>query len=148
MSSKGLFEPLDELIERDSAETQEFYDNVSPKLEGWLDTYGSPDGSTYFVPGGYNTVVMYLNREVFDAAGVEMPDTDWTWDEFRATAETIKEKTGAFMTTAGRRLPLRPDPSLALHQRGQHPQRGLGHGNLRQRRGRRGGGVREGTGRG
>lgn len=105
MSSKGLFEPLDELIERDSAETQEFYDNVSPNLEGWLDTYGSPDNSTYFVPGGYNTVVMYLNREVFDAAGVDMPDTDWTWDEFRTIAETIKEETGAFMTTAGAGFP-------------------------------------------
>ena len=105
MSSKGLFEPLDELIERDSEETREFYDNVSPNLQGWLDTYGSPDGSTYFVPGGYNTVVMYLNREVFDAAGVEMPETDWTWDEFRSIAETIKEETGAFMTTAGAGFP-------------------------------------------
>jgi len=105
MSSKGLFEPLDELIERDSEETQEFYDNVPPRLEEWLDTYGSPDDSTYFVPGGYNTVAMYLNRDVFDAAGVEMPDTDWTWDEFRSIAETIKEETGAFMTTAGAGFP-------------------------------------------
>src|SRR5690606_18314473 len=33
MSSKGLFEPLDELIDRDSAETEEFYDNVSSNLQ-------------------------------------------------------------------------------------------------------------------
>lgn len=105
MSSKGLFEPLDELIERDSAETQEFYDNVSSNLQGWLDKYGSPDGSTYFVPGGYNTVAMYLNRDVFEAAGVEIPDTDWTWDEFRTIAETVKEETGAFITTAGAGFP-------------------------------------------
>lgn len=105
MSSKGLFEPLDELIERDSAETQEFYDNVSSNLQGWLDKYGSPDGSTYFVPGGYNTVAMYLNRDVFEAAGVEIPDTDWTWDEFRTIAENVKEETGAFITTAGAGFP-------------------------------------------
>src|SRR5690606_3019950 len=105
MSSKGLFEPLDELIDRDSAETEEFYDNVSSNLQGWLDKYGSPDGSTYFVPGGYNTVAMYLNRDVFEAAGVEIPDTDWTWDEFRTIAETIKEETGAFITTAGAGFP-------------------------------------------
>ncbi|WP_304502188.1 extracellular solute-binding protein [Brachybacterium sp. FME24] len=105
MSSKGLFEPLDDLIERDHDETQDFYDNISPRLGEWLDTYGSPDGSTYFVPGGYNTVVMYLNRQVFEDAGVQIPDTDWTWDEFRTVAETIKEETGAFITTAGAGFP-------------------------------------------
>ncbi|MGP9537999.1 ABC transporter substrate-binding protein [Brachybacterium sp. AOP43-C2-M15] len=105
MSSKGLFEPLDELISRDSDVTEEFYEKVSPRLGEWLDTYGSPDGSTYFIPGGYNTVVMYANREVFDAAGVELPDTDWTWDEFRSIAETVKEETGAFLTTAGAGFP-------------------------------------------
>lgn len=105
LASKGLFEPLDSYIDRDSDETQEFYDQVAPNLKKWIDTYGSPDGSTYFVPGGYNTVVMYLNREVFDAAGVELPETDWTWDEFRSIAETVKEETGAFMTTAGAAFP-------------------------------------------
>jgi len=105
MSSKGLFEPLDDLIERDSAETDDFYDTIHPNLVNWLETYGSPDGSTYFVPGGYNTVVMYLNREVFEAAGVELPEDDWTWDEFRSIAETIKEETGAFITTAGAGFP-------------------------------------------
>lgn len=105
MSSKGLFEPLDELIARDSDVTDEFYENVSPRLGEWLDTYGSPDESTYFVPGGYNTVVMYANRDVFDAAGVELPESDWTWDEFRAIAETVKERTGAYLTTAGAGFP-------------------------------------------
>lgn len=105
MSSKGLFEPLDELIARDSDVTDEFYENVSTRLAEWLDTYGSPDDSTYFVPGGYNTVVMYANREVFEAAGVELPDTDWTWDEFRSIAETVKEETGAYITTAGAGFP-------------------------------------------
>ena len=105
MSSKGLFEPLDELIARDSDVTDEFYENVSTSLAEWLDTYGSPDDSTYFVPGGYNTVVMYANREVFEAAGVELPDTDWTWDEFRSIAETVKEETGAYITTAGAGFP-------------------------------------------
>jgi multiple sugar transport system substrate-binding protein len=48
---------------------------------------------------------MYANRDVFDAAGVELPGTDWTWDEFRAIAETVKEETGAYITTAGSGFP-------------------------------------------
>lgn len=101
MSSKGLFEPLDDLIERDSSTTKDFYDNVSPRLQEWLDTYGSPDGKTYFVPGGYNTVVQYLNKKTFEDAGIELPSADWTWDDFRGIAEQLKEKAGVYIAGVG-----------------------------------------------
>ncbi|MDO5661090.1 MAG: extracellular solute-binding protein [Brachybacterium sp.] len=105
MSSRDLFEPLDEYIEQDSEETDDFYAQVNPRMVEWLDTYGSPDGQTYFVPGGYNTVVHYLNKDIFEDAGIDLPSADWTWEDYRSIGEQIKEETGAFIGTAGSGFP-------------------------------------------
>ena len=52
--------------------------------------------------GGFNTVCMYANTEIFQKAGVELPGTDdWTWDDFTAAAKKIKEKTGAYILPFG-----------------------------------------------
>ena len=53
------------------------------------------------MPGGYNTMALYLNTKIFADAGVEPPTDTWTWDEFRAAGQAIKTKTGAFLTAAG-----------------------------------------------
>ena len=53
------------------------------------------------MPGGYNTMALYLNTKIFTDAGVEPPTDTWTWDEFRAAGQAIKTKTGAFLTAAG-----------------------------------------------
>ena len=47
----------------------DYYADVPANLLEWTQKYGSPDGQTYFIPGGYNTVVMYCNVEVFEVHG-------------------------------------------------------------------------------
>ena len=105
ISSKGLLLPLDDLIARDKAVTDPFYAGIAPNLKAWSTKYGSPDGKTYFIPGGYNTVIQYCNKTVFDKAGVTLPSPDWTWDDFKNAAEQIKTKTGAFMIGLGYGFP-------------------------------------------
>jgi ABC-type glycerol-3-phosphate transport system substrate-binding protein len=99
-ASKGLLEPLDPYIQRNQAEVDAYYQDTPPQLKQWLSQYASPDGKTYYMPGGYNTMALYLDSKIFSKAGVEVPD-EWTWDDFRAIGKTIKTKTGAFLTSVG-----------------------------------------------
>jgi multiple sugar transport system substrate-binding protein len=40
----------------------------------------------YGLPWIAQPVVLYYNKDIFDAMGVEYPNADWTWDEFKAAA--------------------------------------------------------------
>ena len=54
---------------------------------------GAVQGITAGVSIGVNALAFIANPEVFDAAGVEMPDdTTWTWESFRATAAEVSAK--------------------------------------------------------
>jgi multiple sugar transport system substrate-binding protein len=50
-----------------------------------LTAYQTPDG--YFgLPRDFQTIVLYYNKDMFDAAGVAYPTADWTWEDLRAAA--------------------------------------------------------------
>jgi multiple sugar transport system substrate-binding protein len=49
------------------------------------------DGVQYALPSSFSTVVLFYNRDLFDAAGLEYPTTDWTWAEEQATAEQLTD---------------------------------------------------------
>jgi multiple sugar transport system substrate-binding protein len=49
------------------------------------------DGSQYGLPASYSTVLLYYNKDLFDAAGVDYPTADWTWDDERAAAEQLTD---------------------------------------------------------
>ncbi len=100
-ASKGLLEPLDSYIAKDQAAVDAYYADTPPQLKQWLQQFASPDGKTYFMPGGYNTMALYTSSKIFTAAGVEVPAAGWSWDEFRQVGQTVKAKTGAFLTAAG-----------------------------------------------
>ena len=88
-ASRGLVEPLDDYLERDKAELQDFFDDVHPNLVEWTKTLSSTDGKTYYVPHGFNTMCLWYHTEMFAAAGVEEPTDEWTWDDFMAAAKAI-----------------------------------------------------------
>ncbi|AKU18886.1 hypothetical protein VV02_12645 [Luteipulveratus mongoliensis] len=104
-SSKGLLAPLDPFIAKDKKLVDDFYAGIDPHLKDWTKKYGSTDGKTYFIPGGYNPALMYCNTEVFAKAGVTLPTKDWTWEEFMAAGKQIKAKTGAFLLPIGYGFP-------------------------------------------
>jgi multiple sugar transport system substrate-binding protein len=101
MSSKGVLMPLDDFIAKDKAVVDAYYAGIDPHLREWTSKYGSPDGKTYFIPGGYNSMVLYCNTDVFAKAGVQLPATDWTWAEFKQAGLQIKQRTGAYLTALG-----------------------------------------------
>ena len=48
------------------------------------------DGKKYAVPVNGFWEAMFVNTEVLEAAGVEVPGADYTWDQFKADCEKIK----------------------------------------------------------
>lgn len=91
---KGLLEPLDEYL--DSGTAAELVEKMPQALK---DAY-TIDGKLYEIPNGWQTMVMYINTDVFAERGIPIPDEDWTWDEF---LEIAKELT--FDNTLGFGLP-------------------------------------------
>lgn len=48
----------------------------------FLGIHQREDGSIWGLPDGGTPMVIYYNPESFERAGVELPTSDWTWDEF------------------------------------------------------------------
>lgn len=76
------------------------FDTIYPTLN----LYNSVKGEIYGVAKDFTTRVIWYNKEMFDKAGVPYPTSDWTWDEFRITAQkltNLKEKIYGFLVLPG-----------------------------------------------
>lgn len=49
----------------------------------------SYQGELYGVPKDFDTIGLYYNVDMFDAAGLDYPNAEWTWDDLKAAAETL-----------------------------------------------------------
>ena len=48
------------------------------------------DGKQYGLPGNFSNVVLVYNKDLFDQAGIDYPNEDWTQDDVQAAAEAIR----------------------------------------------------------
>jgi multiple sugar transport system substrate-binding protein len=62
-----------------------FLDGFYPQT---LTAYKLPDGY-YGLPRDFQTIVLFYNKDMFDAAGVEYPNADWTYDDLMAAAKAL-----------------------------------------------------------
>jgi multiple sugar transport system substrate-binding protein len=53
-----------------------------------LEAYKTPDGM-YGLPRDFQTIVLFYNKDMFDAAGVAYPTADWTYDDLRNAAKQL-----------------------------------------------------------
>lgn len=57
---------------------------------GLVDPYRWGDeGDLYAGPVNWDTIGIYYNKDMFDAAGLDYPTSAWTWDDFAAAAEAL-----------------------------------------------------------
>ncbi len=49
----------------------------------------SIDGELYCPPKDFSNLALQYNTDYFDAAGLDYPTADWTWDDLRAAAEAL-----------------------------------------------------------
>ncbi|MFT4157302.1 MAG: extracellular solute-binding protein [Microbacterium sp.] len=64
------------------------YDVALPDGIGGADSYVI-DGAAYAVPYRQDSWVLFYDKDLFDAAGVEYPDGSWTWDDYAEAAEAL-----------------------------------------------------------
>ncbi len=113
--NNGMLQDLRPFIEKDpDFKLSDFYDNV-------LDTFRSTgsirsiqagenmtpeqlgdikkalgiaggDRPIYAIPNDFTPMVVYYNKDLFDAAGVAYPKDDWTFNDFLKTAQALTKK--------------------------------------------------------
>ncbi len=85
LGKTGILLDVTELVES-------LQDDLSP---GKMQECFIPSTGTYAAfPGDIATVGLYYRADLWDQAGIEIPD-DWTWDEFLEAAQIVKGETGA-----------------------------------------------------
>ena len=59
--------------------------------ESVLDAYAT-DGTQYALPSSFSTVVMFYNKDLFEAAGLDIPADGWTWADVQSAAEELTDQ--------------------------------------------------------
>ncbi|KAA9151741.1 sugar ABC transporter substrate-binding protein [Microbacterium lushaniae] len=54
------------------------------------DAYAT-DGTQYALPSSFSNVVLFYNADLFDAAGLDYPNADWTWADEKVAAEKLTD---------------------------------------------------------
>ncbi len=49
------------------------------------------NGTLYCPPKDFSTLALEYNKDMFDAAGLDYPTADWTWDDLRTAAEALTD---------------------------------------------------------
>jgi multiple sugar transport system substrate-binding protein len=76
---------VDSGVIADGSEQIEAQDDIYPGLKEAF----SVDGKLYCAPKDFSTLALLYNKDLFDAAGVDYPTADWTWDDMQAAAEKL-----------------------------------------------------------
>lgn len=82
-SSKQQLIPLDDFISEAGIDMDATFGTVATNY-----TY---DGSTYGIPDRSGAMILYYNKALFDAKGIEYPTIDWDWDTFLDAAVELTE---------------------------------------------------------
>ncbi|HMO10405.1 MAG TPA: sugar ABC transporter substrate-binding protein [Actinotalea sp.] len=57
------------------------------------------DGVQYALPSSFSNVVLFYNKDLFDAAGLDYPTNDWTWADEQAAAEALTDQAAGVFGT-------------------------------------------------
>jgi multiple sugar transport system substrate-binding protein len=81
----GALEPLDEWIAKGGYDT-------STVFKSTLDMF-KVEGVQYSLPATFSDVVLFFNKDLFDAANLEYPQRDWTQEDLVAAAKALTADT-------------------------------------------------------
>ncbi len=86
--SRGVLLDLKPFIDRDAYDLGQLTD------QGVAD-FTTADGGQYGIPRDLNTIVLYYNKAMFDAAGLAYPDESWDWAKLVEVAHQLtKDENG------------------------------------------------------
>lgn len=88
----GILMPATDLIEKYDLDTANY-------PEGLVKLYNI-DGVQYALPKDFDTIGLWYNKAMFDAAGLAYPTDDWTWEDLTEAAKALT-KDGVYGFAAG-----------------------------------------------
>jgi multiple sugar transport system substrate-binding protein len=85
-AANELMEPLGPYLENSMVfQPEDFYPITLEAFE-WR-------GTVMCIPQNISSLVVYYNKDMFDAAGLDYPSFDWTWDDFITIAKALTQDT-------------------------------------------------------
>ncbi len=82
--NNGMLMDLTPFIKRDAEFNIEDYYANTVKI-------GRREDKLFMIPGDFTPMVMYYNKDIFDAAGVAYPKAGWSFQEFLETAKKLTD---------------------------------------------------------
>ncbi|MFF0307293.1 ABC transporter substrate-binding protein [Streptosporangium sp. NPDC004379] len=80
----GVLQPLDETISAAGTNLSAYPQQLLPLFKR--------DGKTYALPKDFDTIGLWYNKAIFDAAKLPHPNADWTWDDVVKNAKALTDK--------------------------------------------------------
>jgi multiple sugar transport system substrate-binding protein len=81
LASRGVLRAVDDLVEQDKLDLGVYWPQGIDGVK-----YG---GKMYGLPRDLSDVILYYNKDLFDAAGVAYPNDNWTWNDMRDAAKKL-----------------------------------------------------------
>lgn len=85
LASEGVFLDVSECLADSEPETAGDLNDYYPGILA----VNQFEGGVYGLPWIAQPVILYFNRGLFDAAGLDYPTNEWTWDEFMEAARAL-----------------------------------------------------------
>lgn len=79
----GVLEPLDEYAAKEGAD-------LGAEYTGMMKI----DGKYYSLPNQMSAYIVFINQDMLDEAGLELPPDDWTWDDYAEYARKLTKGEG------------------------------------------------------
>lgn len=92
-SATGQLKPLGDMVSSNGLDLEKRFGTAYKTYEYENQLYAMPDR------GG--SLIVYYNKDLFDAKGLSYPTKDWTWDDMLEAAKAITERNGDEVTTYG-----------------------------------------------
>jgi len=81
----AILKPLDDLVKAGTLDVR----GVAPAV---VDSGRGPDGKLYFIPSGVFYFTVLMNKTEIEKAGLQLPDDNWTWDDYASFARKLAAK--------------------------------------------------------
>lgn len=91
LASKGLLANLQPLVDQSGYDTAAVWPSALDRFRMDLSTFALGTGDLYALPKDIGPMMLYINEDLFEAAGVPLPDPvqPMTWDTLVATATQL-----------------------------------------------------------
>jgi multiple sugar transport system substrate-binding protein len=100
--SAGKLLNLSPYMARDHVSASDYY----PSL---LNPFTCTSGQVYGLPKDWDSLGVFYNKQMFQAAGIPFPSANWTWQDMQTDAQKLTKNPGSSNSTYG--IVLTPDTS-------------------------------------